>query len=78
MGQPCHIGLTKAGEELATLDRKNCVQVFVNTGPCDAGLRDFGNRRIGNTGDASTSTAFDQPEFIGQRRSLSTGITVNF
>jgi hypothetical protein len=59
-------------------DRANCVQVFVNTGTCDAGLRDFGNRRIGNTGDATTSTAFDQPEYIGARRSLATGITVNF
>jgi len=60
------------------LDRKNCEQVFVNTGTCDAGLRDFNNRRIGNTGDATTSTAFDQPEFIGARRSFATGITVNF
>ena len=59
-------------------DRKNCVQVYVNTGTCDAGLRDFNNRRVGNTGDATTSTAFDQPEYIGQRRSLSTGITINF
>lgn len=59
-------------------DRKNCVQVFVNTGTCDAGLRDFNNRRVGNTGDATTSTAFDQPEFIGARRSIATGITVNF
>lgn len=60
------------------LDRKNCVQVFVNTGTCDNGLRDFSNRRIGNTGDASTSTSFDQPEYVGSRRSLATGITVNF
>ena len=59
-------------------DRINCVQVFTNTGTCDNGLRDFNNRRIGNTGDATTSTSFDQPEFIGARRSLSTGITVNF
>ena len=59
-------------------DRANCVQVFVNTGTCDNGLRDFSNRRVGNTGDATTSTAFDQPEFIGSRRSLATGITVNF
>lgn len=59
-------------------DRINCVQVFVNTGTCDAGLRDFNNRRVGNTGDATTSTAFDQPEYIGTRRSLSTGITINF
>ena len=60
------------------LDRANCVQVYVNTGTCDAGLRDFNNRRVGNTGDATTSTAYDQPEYIGQRRQLSTGITVNF
>lgn len=59
-------------------DRVNCVQVYVNTGTCDAGLRDFNNRRIGNTGDATTSTAYDQPEYIGARRSLSTGITINF
>lgn len=60
------------------LDRKNCVQVFVNTGTCDAGLRDFNNRSVGNTGDANTSTAFDQPEFIGARRSLAAGIRVSF
>ncbi|MEO7522091.1 MAG: TonB-dependent receptor, partial [Gemmatimonas sp.] len=60
------------------LDRKNCNQVFANTGKCDAGLRDFANRRIGNAGDAASSTSFDQPEYIGARRSLFTGITVNF
>lgn len=59
-------------------DRKNCVQVFVNTGTCDAGLRDFNNRSVGNTGDASTSTAFDQPEYIGARRSIAAGIRVSF
>lgn len=59
------------------LDRKNCVQVFTNTGTCDAGLRDYSNRRIGNAGD-NTSTAFDQPEYIGARRSIFTGLTVNF
>lgn len=60
------------------LDRKNCAQVFVNTGKCDAGLRDFQNRRVGNTGDVTTSTGYDQPEFIGARRSLFAGITVSF
>jgi hypothetical protein len=58
-------------------DRKNCVQVFTNTGTCDAGLRDYSNRRIGNAGD-NTSTAFDQPEYIGNRRSIATGLTINF
>ncbi len=60
------------------LDRKNCIQVFQNTGNCDSGLRDFQNRRVGNTGDVTTSTGYDQPEYIGARRSLFTGITVNF
>lgn len=60
------------------LDRRNCVQVFVNNGTCDAGLRDFTNRSVGNTGDATTSTAFDQPEFIGLRRSIAAGITITF
>jgi hypothetical protein len=60
------------------LDRENCNQVFVNTGTCSQGLRDFANRRIGNTGDEGTSTSFDQPEFIGQRRSFSTGLRVDF
>lgn len=59
-------------------DRANCIQVFVNSGTCDNGLRDFNNRRIGNTGDVTTSTGYDQPEYIGARRSLATGITVNF
>jgi outer membrane receptor protein involved in Fe transport len=60
------------------LDRKNCNQVFPNTGTCKSGLRDFGNRSIGNTGDVTSSTGFDQPEYIGARRSLFTGISVNF
>jgi hypothetical protein len=60
------------------LDRKNCNQVFPNTGTCKSGLRDFGNRSIGNTGDVTSSTGFDQPEYIAQRRSLFTGITVSF
>jgi hypothetical protein len=60
------------------LDRANCNQVFVNTGNCSQGLRDFANRRIGNTGDEGTSTSFDQPEFVGQRRSFSTGLRVDF
>ncbi|HSJ63659.1 MAG TPA: TonB-dependent receptor [Gemmatimonadaceae bacterium] len=58
-------------------DRKNCVQVFVNTGTCDNGLRDPLNRRVGNFGTA-LSTSLDQPEYIGARRSISTGIQVNF
>jgi hypothetical protein len=59
------------------LDIKNCVQVFVNTGTCDSGIREQLNRRVGNFNDAS-STAFDQPEYYGQRRQIYRGITVRF
>ncbi len=59
-------------------DRVNCVQVYANTGDCVAGLREFLNRRVGNTGDVTTSTGYDQPEYIGPRRQLFTGISVNF
>jgi hypothetical protein len=59
------------------LDQKNCVQVFVSTGDCDSGLRDPLNRRVGNFGEA-TSTSSDQPEFIGARRSIFTGLSINF
>jgi hypothetical protein len=59
------------------LDRKNCVQVYVNTGNCESGLRDPINRRVGNFDDVS-STSFDQPEYIGQRRSIFTGLTIRF
>lgn len=60
------------------LDRVNCSQVYANTGDCRAGIREFLNRRVGNTGDVTTSTGYDQPEYIGPRRKLFTGITVNF
>ena len=59
------------------LDRKNCVQVFVSTGTCDSGLRDPVNRRVGNFNEIS-STNFDQPEFFGSRRSIFTGLSINF
>jgi hypothetical protein len=59
------------------LDRKNCNQVFSNTGTCDAGLRDFLNRRVGNSTE-QTSTDGDQPEFIGARRTINAGLTISF
>jgi hypothetical protein len=58
-------------------DTKNCVQVFVNTGTCDSGLRDVTNRRVGNA-DETSSTNFDQPEYIGARRSIFTGLAIKF
>ena len=59
------------------LDRKNCVQVFVTTGTCDSGLRDPLNRRVGNF-DETTSTNTDQPEYVGSRRSLFSGLSISF
>jgi hypothetical protein len=58
-------------------DRKNCVQVFVNTGTCDNGLRDPLNRRVGNFTE-TLSTTFDQPEYVGSRRSILTGLNIRF
>lgn len=58
-------------------DRKNCVQVFVSNGTCDLGLRDPINRRVGNFGESS-STSADQPEYVGPRRSIFTGLSINF
>ena len=58
-------------------DRKNCVQVFVNTGNCESGLRDPVNRRVGNFADV-TSTSQDQPEYIGARRAIYSGLTIRF
>lgn len=58
-------------------DRRNCVQVFVNTGTCQSGLRDPINRRVGNFNE-ETSTSLDQPEYIGARRQVNTGLSVRF
>ena len=59
------------------LDKKNCVQVYVNTGNCESGLRDPINRRVGNFADV-TSTSQDQPEYIGARRAIYSGLTIRF
>jgi hypothetical protein len=40
-------------------------------------LRDPVNRRVGNFGESS-STSADQPEFVGARRSIFTGLSINF
>jgi hypothetical protein len=58
-------------------DKKNCIQVYVNNGTCESGLRDPLNRRVGNF-ESVSSTAFDQPEYIGARRSIFTGLSINF
>ena len=59
------------------LNRQNCIQVFVNTGNCQNGLRDFQNRRTGNSTE-TYSTTFDQPEYIDSPRSILTGLNIRF
>jgi TonB dependent receptor/Carboxypeptidase regulatory-like domain/TonB-dependent Receptor Plug Domain len=59
------------------LNRRNCIQVFINTGNCENGLRDFQNRRTGNTTE-TYSTTFDQPEYIDSPRSILTGVNIKF
>ncbi|MFN2398041.1 MAG: TonB-dependent receptor domain-containing protein, partial [Gemmatimonadaceae bacterium] len=61
------------------LDRKNCIQVFVTTGRCDAGTIDQRRARQGNpVGDNTASTYFDRPSFFGPRRSVYAGAKVTF
>lgn len=60
-------------------DRKNCIQVFVTTGRCDAGTIDQSRARQGNTvGENVSSTFFDRPSYFGTRRSIFAGLRVNF
>ncbi len=60
-------------------DRKNCLQVFVTTGRCDAGTIDQRRARNGNAvGDNTASTYFNRPEYYGERRTINTGVRVNF
>ncbi len=60
-------------------DRKNCIQVYVTTGRCDAGAIDQNRARQGNTvGENVSSTYFDRPSFYGTRRSIFAGVRVNF
>ncbi|HKG93177.1 MAG TPA: TonB-dependent receptor [Gemmatimonadaceae bacterium] len=60
-------------------DRKNCIQVFTSTGRCDAGTVDQSRNRTGNSvGNNTTSTFFDRPEYYSERRSIFTGVRVNF
>jgi len=60
-------------------DSKNCVQVFVTTGRCDAGTIDQDRARQGNpVGENTSSTFFDRPQFFGARRSIYSGVKVTF
>jgi outer membrane receptor protein involved in Fe transport len=60
-------------------DRKNCIQVYVTTGRCDAGVIDQSRARQGNSvGENVSSTYFDRPSYYGARRSIFAGVRVNF
>lgn len=60
-------------------DRINCVQVYVSSGNCIAGTVDQNRERHGNTvGEGANSTYFDRPYYIGERRSINAGVTINF
>jgi outer membrane receptor for ferrienterochelin and colicin len=61
------------------LDRENCVQVFESTGNCQAGASAQARLAAGNfTGEGEQSTFFDRPQYVGQRRSFTAGVRVNF
>lgn len=61
------------------LDRENCVQVFETTGNCQAGASAQARLSAGNfTGEGEQSTFFDRPQYVGQRRSFTAGVRVNF
>ena len=61
------------------LDTKYCTQVFPTTGDCAGGSEDQLRRRVSNGFNTTApSTAFDHPEFFGDRRAISAGVRVNF
>ena len=81
-GKDIRVGATRYGlfaRVVNLTDRKNCVQVFVTTGRCDAGTIDQNRARQGNSvGEGVSSTFFDRPQFYGPRRSILAGARVNF
>jgi len=61
------------------LDRENCIQVFTSTGRCDSGTIDQDRSRNGNSvGENAPSTFFNRGAYFGARRSVYTGLRVNF
>jgi outer membrane receptor for ferrienterochelin and colicin len=58
-------------------DRLNCIQVSPATGRCDAGAYDMLRRRVGNP-VAPSATGLDRPQWIGNRRSILTGVRLSF
>ena len=61
------------------LDRRNCVQVYETTGNCEGGASAQSRLQAGNfTGEGESSTFFDRPQYVGQRRSFTAGVRVNF
>ena len=61
------------------LDRKNCAQVFATTGNCDGGASPQARLQSGNfTGTGETSTFFDRPQYLFDRRSINGGLSISF
>lgn len=61
------------------LDRKNCAQVFSTTGNCIGGATPQARLRAGNfTGEGETSTFFDRPQYLFDRRSINGGVSISF
>ena len=61
------------------LDKRNCLQVYETTGNCEGGASAQARLSAGNfTGEGESSTFFDRPQYVGQRRSFTAGVRVNF
>ena len=60
------------------LDQENCVQVYTTTGQCDAGSPDQDRRQNGNAVQAPSSTFRDRAMYYGARRSIYSGLRINF
>jgi hypothetical protein len=61
------------------LDRKNCAQVFATTGNCNGGASPQARLQSGNfTGEGETSTFFDRPQYLFDRRSINGGLSISF
>jgi outer membrane receptor protein involved in Fe transport len=60
-------------------DSQGCIQVFASTGTCNDGTIDQSRARQGNTvGENESSTFFDRPQFVQNRRSVNFGFRVSF
>jgi len=60
-------------------DRKNCAQVFATTGNCNGGASPQARLQAGNfTGEGETTTFYDRPQYLFDRRSINGGLSISF